>query len=404
MRSKEYIDSDVLTEARQRISFTFDTFERVYVSFSGGKDSTVLLSLVAEEARARGRRIGLLFVDLEAQYTATIKFAEECFASYADIADPYWLALPLSLRNAVSVMEPRWICWDPDNRDRWVRSAPSIAITDPSTFHWFRHGMEFEDLVIDFARWYAQGRPTACFVGIRSDESLNRFRSIVSETKQTISGNPWTTLTVDHVYNAYPIYDWRTEDIWTYHAVSRVPYNPIYDMMHAAGLTPAQMRICQPYGDDQRRGLWLYHVLEPDTWTRIVARVSGANFGADSSRSRGNVNGVGSVSLPVGHTWESYAALLVESMPPPMAEHYRTKVAVFLKWYAEKGGYVDGIPDEAARADESGKKVPSWRRVCKTILRNDYWCKSLGFSQHKSGAYESYLRRMRERRLRWETL
>lgn len=45
---------DVLTAARQRIARTFDDFDRVCVSFSAGKDSTVMLHLVAEEARRRG--------------------------------------------------------------------------------------------------------------------------------------------------------------------------------------------------------------------------------------------------------------------------------------------------------------------------------------------------------------
>jgi len=49
-----------------------------------------------------------------------------------------------------------------------------------------------------------------------------------------------------------------------------------------AGLTVHQMRICQPYGDDQRRGLWLFHLIEPQTWSRVVARVNGANGGASA--------------------------------------------------------------------------------------------------------------------------
>ena len=50
--------------------------------------------------------------------------------------------------------------------------------------------------------------------------------------------------------------------------------------MHKAGLTIHQQRICQPYGDDQRRGLWLFHLIEPITWAKVVARVNGANSGA----------------------------------------------------------------------------------------------------------------------------
>ena len=97
---------DVLAAARQRIALALDRCERACVSFSGGKDSTVMLHLVADEARNRGRRVGVLFVDLEGQYRLTIEHVERCLDMYADVLDEHWIALPLNLRNAVSVYEP----------------------------------------------------------------------------------------------------------------------------------------------------------------------------------------------------------------------------------------------------------------------------------------------------------
>lgn len=394
-----YGEVDVLTAARARVAESFDRFERLYVAFSGGKDSTVVLSLVADEARRRGRRVGLLFVDLEAQYALTIGFVEQMFARHADVVDPFWLALPLSLRNAVSVHQAQWVCWDPAMRDAWVREPPAIAMTTAASFHWFRAGMEFEDLVAGFGSWYADGAPTCGFIGIRADESLNRFRAIAGD-KAAVDGLCWTTRVTKTLANAYPIYDWRTEDIWRYHARTGAPYNGLYDVMHAAGLSVSQMRICQPYGDDQRKGLWLYHVIEPETWPRIVGRVSGVNCGALFARERGNVNGVARITLPPGHSWRSFADLLLATMPPPSREHYRTKTDLFLRWYAARG-FPDGIPDEADPKLERAKKAPSWRRVCKTILRNDWWCKGLGFAQHRTGSYEAYMERMQKKRAEW---
>ena len=72
MSRKVYQDKSVLTATRERIAESFDNFERLYISFSGGKDSTVMTHLVMEEAKKRGRKVGLLIIDLEAQYTATI--------------------------------------------------------------------------------------------------------------------------------------------------------------------------------------------------------------------------------------------------------------------------------------------------------------------------------------------
>jgi predicted phosphoadenosine phosphosulfate sulfurtransferase len=194
----------------------------------------------------------------------------------------------------------------------------------------------------------------------------------------------------------YPIYDWQTEDIWTFHGRTGLPYNALYDRMHQAGLTIHQMRICQPYGDDQRKGLWLFHLIEPETWGRVVARVQGANQGALYAQESGNILGVRTVELPPGHTWESYTMLLLASMPEKTAEHYRNKIAVFLRWYQTRG-YPDGIPDDGPLE----KGPPSWRRVCKALLRNDYWMKALSFTPHKTAAYDRYTKIMKKRRAVW---
>jgi predicted phosphoadenosine phosphosulfate sulfurtransferase len=394
---KRGLGIDVLTAARERIAWTFDTFPRIYVSFSGGKDSSVMLHLVMEEAIKRGRKVGVLFVDLEGQYRLTIDHIKEMMAEYQDNAEMHWVALPLVLRNAVSVYEPRWLCWDPDRQADWVREPPADAITDGDRFPFFRSGMEFEEFVPAFGEWYSQDKLTACLVGIRSDESLNRYRTIAAK-KQCFEGRQWTTYIPDAhtVYNVYPIYDWRTADIWTYNAKHGKSYNRLYDRMHQAGLSIHQQRICQPYGDDQRKGLWLFHVIEPKTWARIVARVNGANGGALYSQDSGNIQGMRKVTLPEGHTWESFAKMLLGSLPPATRDHFEDKIAVFLRWY-EQRGYQDGIPDDGPL----DKSAPSWKRICKVLLRNDYWCKGLSFTQTKSDAYDRYKRLMKKRRSAW---
>lgn len=335
---------------------------------------------------------------LEGQYRATIDHAARCFDMYSDVAEPYWIALPIHLRNAVSVFAPFWKCWDPLAEEAWIRRPPESAITDPTPFPFFYEGMEFEDFVPAFSDWYAGEQQCATLVGIRTDESLNRWRTINSKTKETVDGQGWTTRLSANSVNVYPIYDWKTEDIWTFHArYPELPYNDLYNLMHLAGLTPHQMRICQPYGDDQRRGLWLFHLIEPDTWGRVVARVAGANSGALYVGESGNVSGYRRISKPAELTWQEFAKTLLATMPEASQEHYENKVLLFVKWWSERG-YEEGIPDEAPKELEAARRVPSWRRVCKSLLRNDYWCKGLGFTQHKAHAYESYLGLMQRRR------
>ena len=400
MSRKVGLGIDVLTAAQERIAWTFDRFERIYVSFSGGKDSTVMLHLVMDEARKRSRKVGVLFVDLEAQYKLTIEHVEACYALYRDSIEPHWVALPLALRNAVSQFEPKWLCWDPDARDRWVREPSPNSIQAADHYPWFRTSMEFEELVPAFGQHYSGGKTTACFVGIRSDESLNRFRTLIME-KTRLEGKSWTTWCGGPLWNVYPIYDWGTADLWTWHARRpEAPYNKLYDRMRLAGLTIHQMRICQPYGDDQKKGLWLYQVIEPETWGRVVARVNGANQGALYASERGSITGSHTIDKPDGHSWQSFAALLLESMPSATADHYKDKISVFLRWWEDRG-YPRGIPDEAPKDAEAARKQPSWRRICKSLLRNDYWCKGLSFTQTKSESFERYRKIMKKRRQQW---
>lgn len=397
--AKKSLGIDVLNAAQQRISKVFDDFPRIYLSFSGGKDSAVMMHLVMDEAIKRNRKVGVLFVDLEAQYKLTIEHVSEMFELYKDHIEAYWCALPLHMRNAVSQYEPQWVCWQPERKNDWVRQPHDIAITNESYFPFFRRAMEFEEFVPAFGHWYAKNELCACFVGIRSDESLNRYRTIARK-KSTFEGIQWTTWCGDYLYNAYPIYDWKTADIWTYNGKFNKPYNKLYDRFHQAGLSISQARICQPYGDDQRKGLWLFHLIEPETWARIVARVNGANQGALYVQESGNILGYRGITKPPGITWKQFAERLLASMPEKTADNFKDKIAVFIKWYKDRG-YPDGIPDEGPMTDKSS---PSWTRICKALLRNDYWCKGLSFTQHKTEAYEKYKKLMRRRRQEWKLI
>lgn len=402
---RQKLGIDVLTAARTRIAEAFDSFERICVSFSGGKDSTVMLHLVMDEARRRDRQVHVLFIDLEAQYKATINLVSECFELYKEHVVPYWVCLPIHLRNAVSVYEPFWQCWSPENKDSWVRHPhKSLSITDESFFPFFWRGMEFEEFVPLFAEWFSSGVPSAFFIGIRTAESFNRYLAIASQYKGSFEGRRHTTIVNEDKLsaNVYPIYDWATEDIWRFHGKHpSLPYNKLYDLMYKAGLPISQQRICQPYGDDQRKGLWLFHLIEPETWGRVVARVNGANGGSLYAREHGNINGYRSISKPDHITWNQFAHRLVSSMPEKTQEHYTNKIGLFLGWWKARG-YPEGIPDEAPYELETAKIAPSWRRVCKALLRNDYWCKGLGFSQQKSAAYDRYLKMMANRRKKAE--
>jgi predicted phosphoadenosine phosphosulfate sulfurtransferase len=390
MNVKKYQDYTVLVAARDRISKMFDSFEKIYVSFSGGKDSTVMMHLVMDEAIKRNRIVGVLIIDLEAQYKDTIKNIENIVSLYKENIDLHWVCVPLLLRNAVSNFDPRWICWDEDKKDIWVREKPDCAKIGKD-YPFFVDKMEFEEFMVLFGKWYSDGKLTGACIGIRCDESLHRYRAIACDKKGlTFKDYKWTTKIDKNLYNVYPLYDWKTEDIWIYHGKYKdKPHKEIYDKMNMAGVKLSQQRLCQPYGDDQRRGLWLYHILEPETWYKVVARVNGANFGSLYIQEKGNMTGYNKITKPEGHTWKSFCNLLLKTLPKKTREHYVYRFKKFISGWKDRG--YDSIPEEAPFELEAKCWAPSWRRLCKTILRNDYWCKGLGQVQPKSEAYGKFL-------------
>lgn len=393
---RTYLKQNVLDASTERISYVFDKFKRIYISFSGGKDSTVLFHLIADEARKRDRKIGLLFIDWECQFETTIQHIRDLLHKYKDVIDPYWVQIEIMTNNSTSMYEPTWKSWDENKKKLWTREKESNSISDSKFFHFYFDNITFEEFVPLFGQWYSQGEPTACFVGLRAQESLNRFRTIARDDVRRYEDKKYSVQMTDNLFNFYPLYDWKAKDIWTYLAKTKNEYNTIYDRMYQAGLTIHQMRIDEPFGDEARKNLWLYHILEPHTWAKLVARMQGVNSGSLYSEERGNVLGNTKISLPQGHTWESFSKHLLNTIPPQTAEHYKNKIFKYIKWYMDRG--FESIPDQGDWKKEQTGEIPSWRQIAKTLLRNDYWCRNLGFQITKSSAYEKYLKLMKKKR------
>jgi predicted phosphoadenosine phosphosulfate sulfurtransferase len=392
---KNYLDKNVLEAAYERLEYVFNNFDNVYFSVSGGKDSSVMIQLADQIALKLNKQYDILYIDLEAQYKNTIKHMEDLQLNLKCVNDFYWVSLPLQLRNAVSQLQPKWICWSPTQEKIWVRKLPigSINISN-NPFDFFKIGMEFEEFIIEFAKWYKEkkGGLVGAGIGIRSDESLNRWRTITSTKKETYKDLHWTTLLKENqkkitdVYNFYPIYDWKTQDIWA--AVSKLDllYNEVYEMMYKNGVSIHEQRLCQPYGDDQKNGLDQYKSLEYETWEKILNRVNGVNFGNIYARTSalGNIKSC----KPNNMNWQQYAIFLLESIGLYNKEleiHYREKIIKFLSyWEKHYNCTIEMVTDEADSKLESSKKVPSWKRVARALERNDFYMKRLSFSQTKS--------------------
>ena len=395
---KIYLEKNVLEAARERLEIIFENFENVYFSVSGGKDSSVMVQLANEIAKKMNKKFDVLFIDLEAQYRYTVEHVEE-LKQLSQIRDFYHIALPLALRNAISVLQPKWICWEEESKHLWVRNMPDDSINIHNCpFQWFKKGEEFEEFILQFAEWYSQkyNGQVACGIGIRTDESLNRFRTIAFQDKKvTYKGYKWTTkLKIGerhiNVYNFYPIYDWAAEDIWGAVSQLDLKFNYIYEMMYKNGVSIYEQRLCQPYGDDQKNGLDQFKALEYDTWTKVLNRVNGVNFGNIYCKTTalGNIKSC----KPDSMSWQQYTVFLLESIGiynRDLMMHYYRKIKKFMLWHKNKYGVeFENIPDEAECKLESQKKVISWRRIARAVEKNDFYLKKLSFAQTKNDDQE----------------
>ena len=88
---KKYLKQNVYEALLERLQFIFCEFENIYISFSGGKDSGLLLNLVLDFRKKYypDRQIGVFHQDFEAQYTVTTQYIERTFERIKGEAELY---------------------------------------------------------------------------------------------------------------------------------------------------------------------------------------------------------------------------------------------------------------------------------------------------------------------------
>ena len=414
---REYMSCNVYEATQQRLRLIFEEFDNIYVSFSGGKDSGLLLNLTLDFRRKYypEKKIGVFHQDFEAQYTVTTEFIERTFERIKDEVEPYWVCLPMATRTALSSYQMYWYPWDDTKEEAWVRPMPQHEYVinlknNPMTT--YRYRMHQEDLAKQFGRWYriSHGdKKTVCLLGMRADESLQRYSGFLNK-KYGYKGECWVSNEFKNVWCASPLYDWTLSDVWHANFLFHYDYNRLYDLYYMAGLKVSQMRVASPFNDYSKDSLNLYRVIDPEIWTKLVGRVQGANFASIYGRSK--AMGYRNVTLPAGHTWESYTRFLLDTLPLRLRNNYVQKFQTSITFWHRTGGgldervireliekgynirrngvssytrsrksrvvFIGKIPDNTDDI-RSTKDIPSWKRMCYCILKNDHNCRFMGF-------------------------
>lgn len=401
MMGKIYLEKDVLNAAKERLSFIFDEFEYVYFSVSGGKDSGVMVQLANRIAKEKGKQFDIFTLDIEAHYEATAQFISQ-MEQLSQVRDVYHFCLPFYEDNNTSVLQTQWLMWDEEEADKWVREMPSNAITlndlDESLYTYFEQANGNPDKFMKlFPKWYKEKKQTdkiACGVGIRADESFNRFRAIAFG-KSLYQDKKYTTKLSEGVYNFYPIYDFSVEDVWGVTSQYDFQMNHIYELMWKNGTPLKDQRICQPYGFQQRQGLDQFAALEPETWRKVVNRVSGANLGNIYAKT--SLLGHNGTEKPENMTWQEYTVFLLESLglyAPLLRDHYYRKIKILMTYYKKNFDMnLEDMPDKAPskkEQDEDERKWNNWQGIGKAIEKNDFAFSTRDYGLTKKDEEELY--------------
>ena len=144
--------------------------------------------------------------------------------------------------------------------------------------------------------------------------------------------------------------------------------------------------------------------------SKLVGRVQGANFACIYGRTK--AMGYRNVTLPKGYTWKEFAQFLLNTLPARLRNNYEKKFNTSIQFWHETGGgldeeaihellmkgyyirrngvsnytrnkksrviFIGKIPDDTDDI-KSTKDIPSWKRMCYCILKNDHTCRFMGF-------------------------
>lgn len=265
MSIKLKVDADVFQAGLQRTREIYQSNNRVIVAFSGGKDSGVLLELARIASKEiRNQPVEVFVLDDEIMYPGTFEYQER-IAQQPDIS-MNWLYACEPMPCVWNRESPYWWVFDWTlDPEQWVRKPPSFSkrIIDIDLYSMV-NPINFPPPV---------GEKLMILIGNRASESRVRLMSIHSSQSFITKPNK----VAFGSYKVYPIYDWRTPDIWRAISTHRWDYNTAYDVLNKMGLPMEKQRIAPPtmayFG---MNSLAIAAAAWPQWYDRVNTRLPGA--------------------------------------------------------------------------------------------------------------------------------
>jgi len=264
-RQRMFLDIDVVEAAKQRLEHTYNIHDEVWLQFSGGKDSTAALYLMKEFHEEHGLGpVKIIFRDEEMVSPSVVRFVEWVFAQ--DWVQGEWYCLPQGQEIWVLGRREYVLLWSPERarEGRLVRPIPPQAITaedfglDPS--------VPIPES-IDYYTMQGKSGMVAFVTGVRANESMIRYRSLVQKLHENYIVRPYKLPRNVPLRFSKVIYDWTTDDVLKYITEQGGSYCEFYDYAAMAGGNP---RVGIPLHSVAIRRLNDVLKTEPEFYDRLV--------------------------------------------------------------------------------------------------------------------------------------
>jgi len=254
---------DVVTAARMRLKNVFSNNLPVYYSFSGGKDSLVIADIILKLIRAGEidpKLLTVMFIDEEAMYGSVIEVVEDWRKKFILAgATFYWYCLEVKHFSAYNMLtsDESYTCWDSTKSDVWVRQPPPYAIRNHPSL---RPGIDnYQSFLPKITK------DGIMLIGVRASESVQRLQYMAN-----LNLGHGRTITGKNVI--YPIYDWKSSDVWKYLKDNHVDIPIVYLWMYQVGVGKNALRISQLFSIDCISSIIHIVKYEPGLWERVLRR------------------------------------------------------------------------------------------------------------------------------------
>lgn len=269
---KRQADIDVVTAAKMRLVNIFNNGTKVYINFSGGKDSMCLGQLVVEliqGGKINPAQIEVVFIDEEGMYEDIIENVKWWRKKFLLLGCKFtWFCLQVKHFNCLHALvdDESWICWDETCPDKWIRRPPAFAV--------FKHPMlkERRETYQSFlSKYMIDG---ASVDGVRMSESFQRVKYMSTSMGSMMAKHGKVTVAKNNRIS--PLYDWKDSDVWLFIKDRGLPLPVAYMYLYQVGVNRNRLRVSQFFAIDTVGSLVNLSQFYPDLMDRICEREENA--------------------------------------------------------------------------------------------------------------------------------